>query len=245
MNSYKTLIFLFACITIVICNEDIKSQIQCMKSADQALIGKSDNQLFDLSQENLEIGQQLVEKRAEIANNAGLTCYKQFYDNYVKGLVQIFKGDNEVQLLNTASTQQIRSDATKTIAGITQAMRCDEDWRASGHFNQTVKSADCSSIEKMTFLASDLFSFRPKLELLLSGISTGSFAAKLKNNVVSQLFGKISKLYRTLYNDADRCARSQPTLADKCRQLKMFSMELDRLYQLGGLKVASSLPFLN
>ena len=53
----------------------------------------------------------------------------------------------------------------------------------------------------------------------------------------------MSHMYRGLYEEADRCSRQQTTVADKCRNLKMFSEELDRLYQLVLLQVKAKLPF--
>ncbi|CAG2171540.1 unnamed protein product, partial [Oppiella nova] len=100
--------------------------IECLKSGSNALNGQSDQQLYDLTQKNLLTGEDMVLKRAVIARESGLPCYDQFYQKYTKGLEAIFLGSNETKRLDGADSPQERSDAMKAIAGITQAVICDE-----------------------------------------------------------------------------------------------------------------------
>ncbi|XP_054153878.1 uncharacterized protein LOC128952494 [Oppia nitens] len=238
MQLLATVLISFLYITLVI--SDRSADIQCLKNGSNTLVGKSDQELIDLTQQNLQIGEQMVLKRAAIANASGLVCYQQFYDNYTKGLEAILLGANEIKQLDTASSPQVRSAAVKGLAGITQGMRCDEDWRAQ-HFNETVKQATCSTLERVTLFGMDLLKFRPKLELLLGTMKAGSFGLSFKNNVMSKVVGDIAQLYRTIYTDAERCSRSQPNVADQCRNLKMFVIELDRLSYLAGVQLQANL----
>ena len=167
---------------------DRSEDIECLKSGSNALNGQSDQQLYDLTQKNLLTGEDMVLKRAAIAKQSGLPCYDQFYQKYTKGLEAIFLGSNETKRLDGADSPQERSDAIKAIAGITQAVICDEKWRAV-HFNDTIKEAECSALESTVVL--DLVHFKPKLAALESGLFFGSLASKLKNKVMSGVLSEV------------------------------------------------------
>ncbi|CAG2115032.1 unnamed protein product [Medioppia subpectinata] len=219
-------------ITFVVC--DRKADIQCLKEGSNDLKNKTEQQLYDLSQTNLEIGQELVLKRADIANSEGLTCYYQFYQNYTQGLANIFMKQNEINRLNTSRTPDERAGAVKGIASITKAMRCDESWRAI-HFNETINEAKCSRFE--TAFGLDLIQFKPKLALLETGLGFGDLALKFKNNVMSGIVGDISKLFGKVYTEAEKCSLKLTNPKQSCHNLKMFVKEIDRLFYLAEIGV--------
>ncbi|CAG2167230.1 unnamed protein product [Oppiella nova] len=180
----------------------------------------------------------MVLKRAAIAKQSGLPCYDQFYQKYTKGLANIFMEEQETKRLDTARTPQERSDAVKDVADITVAMICDENWRAV-HFNDTIKEAECSALESTAVL--DLVDFKPKLANLESGLLFASIASQLNNNVMSGIFGEITKLYGQLYKEGEQCSLSLRNPSDKCHNLKMFVKEINRLFYLAEIKALSLL----
>ena len=190
MFTYFSESFINFFLNLVIC--DKKADIECNKKGAEALEGKTDQQLYDLTQANLKKGKDMVLKRAAIADASGLPCYKQFYDKYSKGMEDILTDSGEKERLDKAKTPEERSDAIKTLAGITQGIMCDEEWRAV-HFNETIKSAECSDFEQKTinFLALDNLDFKPKLALLEGGLLLGKFGLKIKNPVVSGVVGDV------------------------------------------------------
>ncbi|CAG2121458.1 unnamed protein product, partial [Medioppia subpectinata] len=80
MNCLIQLVVISLAFTFVVC--DLKDDIECVKSGANDLNGKTDRQLYDLTQTNLITGEEMVLKRAAIANTEGLPCYYQFYDKY-------------------------------------------------------------------------------------------------------------------------------------------------------------------
>ncbi len=170
---------------IVIC--DLSAEIKCNKDGASALEGLTDDQLYNLTQNNLVIGKEMVAKRVAVANADGFTCYKQFYDEYIGNLSLILQS-GETERLNKAKTPQERSDAVKTIAGITQAMRCDEDWRAQ-NLNEIMESANCTAFETTSL---ELLKFDTEFAVLSSGMWGGKTVLTFKNSVVSGVVGEVS-----------------------------------------------------
>ena len=155
----------------------------------------TDDQLIELTQQNMKAVADMKTKRANTASAAGLTCYKQYYDKYVPTFVNtIFGPEAEAKRLSTAANNKTRSQAIRLIAEMIQVVRCDEEYKAmDGHFDQLVRSANCSLFDKMTLPLSDLFIFRPKLEAIEIALKAGSIGeVVMSNNVLSDLFRDVS-----------------------------------------------------
>lgn len=173
---------------------DRTEDIQCMKKGTDALVGKTDDQLIALTQENLKTATLMVQKRAQTADAQGLPCYKKFYDKYVTGLQGILLNTSETDRLAKAKTPEERSGAIKALAALTQSIMCDENWRAI-HFNETIASAKCTGLEMTNSL--DLMNFSPKLLLLENGMLLGKLVLIFKNNVMSGIIGEVSPYLKT------------------------------------------------
>ena len=191
-------------ISITVVFADPKADIDCVNNRNKELDGKSDQELFDITQENLKIGQEMVNKRVKTAADNGFPCYQQFYDIYVGGLVEVLQ-DGEKERLDMAKTPEEKTEATKLIAGITEAMRCDEDWRAE-NLDKLIKDAKCDGLESFGVL--DLAKFKPKLLALETGLTAGKLGLGLKNSVMSGVVGEVSFNYFPL------CSYSNNRLLD-------------------------------
>ena len=170
----------------VLCDD--KTDIQCFKNGTKALEGQTDQQLIELTQQDVKTIEVMVNKRVNTAVESGLPCYKKAYDAYLKGLEDIIL-NGEQERLNRAKTPEERSDAVKALAGLTQGIVCDEYWWAE-NINKVINSANCTGFE--TAGALNLLNFQPKLALIKSGLFLGEVALKTKNSVMSGVVGEVS-----------------------------------------------------
>ncbi|CAG2101656.1 unnamed protein product [Medioppia subpectinata] len=180
----------------------------------------------------------MVEKRAEAAKALGLHCYYDFNTVYGQKIVNLLGPEGEQRLLNSARTDTERTQTTKQIAGMTQLIMCDEQYRAN-HMNDHV---ECNLIERN---GGALVEFNLRLPAIETLMGAGGALLKLVTPPMATVITQMKNIYAEIYETGKQCSLN-PSLpsAQRCANLKMFDLELRRLVELGELAVASKLPLL-
>ncbi|CAG2178614.1 unnamed protein product, partial [Oppiella nova] len=211
---------------------------RCAKAGNAALEGLTSQQLIDLTQKNLVTATAMVNKRSNAARQLGLNCYYDFNNAYGPGVMNIMGPTGEPKVLSTATSDAQRAKATKEIAGMTQLIICDEQYRAN-HMNDTVQ---CNFIEQYGGALAE-FTFR--LPILETFMGVGGTLLKALSPPMASVVTQIKNLYEQLYTAGKQCSQnSSLTPAQRCANLKMFDLELRRIGELGALAVASKLPLV-
>ncbi|CAG2105013.1 unnamed protein product [Medioppia subpectinata] len=215
-----------------------KEFIRCAKERTAALENLSEEELFNLTQQNLVTASAMVAKRAAAAQRQGLVCYNNFNTVYGPGVLDIMGPTGEPKVLSTATSADQRATATKQIAGMTQLIMCDEAYRAN-HVDDIIQ---CNFFDRNGGAAAQ---FAVKLPLLESVMGVGGVLLKGASPPMASVVTQIKNLYGDLYATGRTCSESKALTPDQqCANLKMLDLELDRLGELGALAVASKLPFL-
>ncbi|CAG2109691.1 unnamed protein product [Medioppia subpectinata] len=151
---------------------DRKSDNDFMMNVENALQGNDEIGLCQLIYTNLD---KMELKRATIASSSGLSCYKEFYNKYAQKMKKILakqEGDQCPVILGKAAYHDVRADATKAIARLTEALVCDENGRAVD-FTETITKAKCSPSETSKEIDRLLYLVTPKLEGWRLGVAKG------------------------------------------------------------------------
>ncbi|CAG2105656.1 unnamed protein product [Medioppia subpectinata] len=215
-----------------------KEFIRCAKERTAALENLNEEELINLTQQNLVTASAMVAKRAAAAQRQGLVCYNNFNTVYGPGVLAIMGPTGEPKVLSTATSAEQRATATKQIAGMTQLIMCDEAYRAN-HVDDIIQ---CNFFDRNGGAAAQ---FAVKLPLLESVMGVGGVLLKGASPPMASVVTQIKNLYGDLYATGKTCSESKDLTPDQqCANLKMLDLELDRLGELGALAVASKLPFL-
>ncbi|CAG2169485.1 unnamed protein product, partial [Oppiella nova] len=197
--------------------------IRCAKAGNAALEGLTSQQLIDLTQKNLVTATAMVNKRSNAARQQGLNCYYDFNMAYGPAFNDIVGPTGEPKVLSKATSDAQRAKVIQQIAGMTQLVICDEQYRAN-HMNDTIQ---CNLLEQN---GGALVEFSTRLPIIETLMGVGGTLLKFVSPPMDSVVTQMKNLYQQLYTTGKQCSQN-PALppAQRCANLKMFDLELARL----------------